>query len=249
MRVEGDVRVVGVFVSSPGDVVPERGRAQAVAAKLNRQYKGLVRFETVLWEEHFYKADQTFQSQIPEAVTCDIILSIFWTRIGTELPPGFPSMANGRPYPSGTAYELLSALEGAKRSGVPDVYVFRKTADVPLPTVDSERRRQVETQIDALEAFWAEWFKTDTGQLRQRSRASPAPMLSSNSLSCCCGNGSRPTDTSARGWLGHRRRARRFLAWQLSRPNRRLCSSAASGRPRTRAGAWSPQPTAALHFC
>jgi len=44
-------RVVKVFVSSPIDVAPERGRAQAVAAKLNREYEGRVRFEPVLWEE------------------------------------------------------------------------------------------------------------------------------------------------------------------------------------------------------
>ena len=86
-------------------------------------------FETVLWEEHFYTADKSFQPQIPEAVACDIVVSIFWTRIGTELPADFPRMANGEPYPSGTAYELLTALEASKAKGVPDVYVFRKTAD------------------------------------------------------------------------------------------------------------------------
>ena len=80
------MRVVRVFVSSPVDVAPERGRVQAVAAKLNRDYEGLVRFETVLWEEHFYKADRSFQPQIPEAVACDVLVSIFWTRVGTALP-------------------------------------------------------------------------------------------------------------------------------------------------------------------
>ena len=166
MRIENNVRVIGVFISSPGDVAPERGRAQAVTAKLNRQFEGLVRFENVLWEERFYKADQTFQSQIPDSITCDIVLSIFWTRIGTELPAGFPLMPNGRPYPSGTAYELLSAIESSKRSGTPDVYVFRKTADAALPTTDIERRRQAQIQLDALEALWAEWFKIETGQFK-----------------------------------------------------------------------------------
>src|SRR5215470_16022583 len=75
------VRKVTIFVSSPNDVAPERGRVQAVTVKLNREYEGLVRFETVLWEEHLYTADKSFQPQIPDAVASDIVVSIFWTLI------------------------------------------------------------------------------------------------------------------------------------------------------------------------
>jgi tetratricopeptide (TPR) repeat protein len=160
------VRKVTIFVSSPKDVAPERGRVQAVTAKLNREYAGLVQFETILWEEHFYTADKSFQPQIPEAVASDIVVSIFWTRIGTEPPAEFPCMANGKPYPSGTAYELLTALEASKAKGVPDVYVFRKTADATLPMADAERRRQAQTQLDALEAFWSEWFRSEKGEFK-----------------------------------------------------------------------------------
>ncbi len=81
MNIDANVRVVRVFVSSPIDVAAERGRVQAIAATLNREYQGLVSFETVLWEEHFYKADRSFQPQIAESVACDIVVSIFWTRI------------------------------------------------------------------------------------------------------------------------------------------------------------------------
>jgi eukaryotic-like serine/threonine-protein kinase len=159
-------RKVTIFVSSPKDVAPERGRVQAVTAKLNREYEGLVRFETVLWEEYFYTADKSFQPQIPQAVSSDIVVSIFWTRIGTELPADFPRMADGKPYPSGTAYELLTALEAAKGKGVPDVYVFRKIADATLPMADAERGRQARTQLDALEAFWNEWFRSEKGEFK-----------------------------------------------------------------------------------
>src|SRR5262245_48517252 len=159
------MRKVTIFVSSPKDVAPERGRVQAVTAKFNREYDGLVHFETVLWEEHFYTADKSFQPQIPEAIASDIVVSIFWTRIGTELPSDFPRMPNGKPYPSGTAYELLTALEGSKAKGVPDVYVFRKTADPTVP-MDTERRRQAQTQLDALEAFWNEWFRSEKGEFK-----------------------------------------------------------------------------------
>ena len=161
-----NVRVVRVFVSSPNDVAAERGRVQSVTANLNREYESLVRFETVLWEEYFYKADRSFQPQIVESVACDLVVSIFWTRIGTELPPDFQRLHDGRPYPSGTAYELLTALDASKSKGAPDVYVFRKTADAALPTTDAERRRQTQTQLDALEAFWGEWFKSGKGQFK-----------------------------------------------------------------------------------
>ncbi len=160
------VRIVKIFVSSPADVTPERGRVQAIVAKLNRELDGLIRLETVLWEEHFYKADRSFQPQIPDSVACDILISIFWTRVGTELPDDFPRMPGGRSYPSGTAYELLTALEASKAKGVPDVYVFRKTADAILPLADAERRRQAQTQIEALEAFWSEWFKSEQGHFK-----------------------------------------------------------------------------------
>jgi eukaryotic-like serine/threonine-protein kinase len=94
------------------------------------------------------------------------VVSIFWTRIGTELPADFSRMPNGKPYPSGTAYELLTALEASKAKGVPDVYVFRKTADAILPMADAERRRQAQTQVEALEAFWSEWFRSEKGDFK-----------------------------------------------------------------------------------
>ena len=166
MNVEIAIRSVKLFVSSPVDVAPERGRVQAVAAKLNRDYDGIVRFDTVLWEEHFYKADRSFQPQIKKPDACDILISIFWTRVGTELPADFARMPNGKPYPSGTAYELLTALEASKAKGLPDVYVFRKTADAALPTADPDRRRQAQVQLDALEAFWNEWFKSEQGHFK-----------------------------------------------------------------------------------
>ena len=162
----GAGRVIRIFVSSPGDVAPERRRVDAVAAKLNREYEGLVAFEPVLWEDGVYKADSTFQAQIPQAAAFDIVVSIFWTRIGTELPADFAHMPDGRPYLSGTVYELLTALEASKQKGVPDVYVFRKTADAALPTANAELRRQAEAHLDALEAFWSEWFKSEKGQFK-----------------------------------------------------------------------------------
>ena len=126
----------------------------------------LFEFETILWEEHFYKADSSFQPQIPEAVACDIVVSIFWTRIGTELPADFPRMANGQPYPSGTAYELLTALEASKGKGRAGCLCVPQ--DRRCGIADGRRRTPPpgETQLDALEAFWSEWFRIEKGQFK-----------------------------------------------------------------------------------
>ena len=161
-----NVREVKIFVSSPGDVMAERQRLERVTERLNTRLGGAVHLRCVRWEEKFYKAHDTFQAQIESAATCDIVVSIFWTRLGTELPPEFGEhLPDGRPYPSGTAYEVLTALEAAREKPMPDVYVFRKTQRPLYPDPDDETETQLfETQLKALRGFWEEWFRNRAGQ-------------------------------------------------------------------------------------
>src|SRR5580692_5230037 len=107
-------QVLRLFVSSPGDVIPERQRVDLVVERLNSEFEGLVRIETVRWETSYYSAHDTFQKQIPEAANCDVVVAIFRTRLGSKLPATFPTQPSGEPYPSGTAYEVLSAMEWRK---------------------------------------------------------------------------------------------------------------------------------------
>ena len=161
-------REVKIFVSSPGDVMPERQRLQRVVDRLNGRLGGTLKFRLVRWEEGFYKSHDTFQAQIEQASACDIVLSVFWTRLGTELPADFNErLPDGRPYPSGTAYEVLSALEAAREKALPDVYVFRKTQRPLYPDPENEAETQVfESQLKRLRAFWEEWFRNRSGQFR-----------------------------------------------------------------------------------
>lgn len=161
-----NVREVKIFVSSPGDVMAERQRLERVTERLNARLGGAVHLRCVRWEEKFYKAHDTFQAQIESAATCDIVVSIFWTRLGTELPPEFSEhLPDGRPYPSGTAYEVLTALEAAREKPMPDVYVFRKTQRPLYPDPDDEAETQLfESQLKALRGFWGEWFRNRAGQ-------------------------------------------------------------------------------------
>ena len=158
-------RQVRVFVSSPGDARFERSRLERVIERLNGEFQGVARLSAIRWETEFYKAHTTFQAQIPEAAQCDIVVAIFRARLGTELPPDFPRMANGEPYPSGTAYEVLSAIDAAKHGGFPNVYVFRYPQP-PSVQLDDPGRAEIEGQWQRLKEFFESWFRTQAGQFK-----------------------------------------------------------------------------------
>ena len=123
----------------------------------------MIEFTTFLWEEGVYTAhDGGFQEQIVEPSHCDVVIAIFWSRLGTPLPDSFTRrMPDGRAYGSGTAYELLSALETRRQNNhTPDVYVFRKDVIPTVPVNDRIAREEAERQWERLGDFFAEHFET-----------------------------------------------------------------------------------------
>ena len=160
------MREIKVFVSSPGDAQFERMRLERVVERLNGELNGAAILRTIRWETSFYQAHKTFQAQIPEATQCDIVIGILRHRLGTELPPGFPRMPNGEPYPSGTAYEVLTAIEARRTNEIPDIYVFRST-EPPIVRLDEPSAREVvERQWERLKRFFEIWFVSSDGQFK-----------------------------------------------------------------------------------
>lgn len=148
-------------------MLAERQRLQRVTERLSGRFGEAAQFRCIRWEEHFYKSHATFQEQIEQAAACDIVVSVFWTRLGTELPSDFGErLPDGRPYPSGTAYEVLTALEAARSKSLPDVYVFRKTQDPKYPINNEAEAQAFDTQRKRFSAFWEEWFRNKAGQFR-----------------------------------------------------------------------------------
>lgn len=162
-RARVGAKKIALFVSSPGDVAAEREAVDRVVKRLHAAFHSAVTIRTVRWEHDYYTADRTFQKQIEDPQTCDIVVCIFWSRIGSELPPDFEVMSDGRPYPSGTIYELLKAIEAKSKRGLPDVLVYRKTQDVATPVIDPKQRRLIQAELDAVHAFWTERFLTEQG--------------------------------------------------------------------------------------
>jgi len=159
-----DEKTLNLFVSSPGDVQSERERVDFVVARLNAEFAGRARIRTIRWETRYYSSHETFQTQIPEAAACDLVVAIFGARLGSPLPAQFPPMPTGEPYPSGTAYEVLSAIEARRHGeGVPDIYVFRRPR-APLVALDASDRAEVEAQWRRLTEFFEKWFRNRSGE-------------------------------------------------------------------------------------
>jgi eukaryotic-like serine/threonine-protein kinase len=74
-------------------------------------------------------------------------------------------MGDGEPYPSGTVYEVLSAVEAAKNHGFPDVYVFRYPHP-PTVQLDDPSRFEIEAQWERLKGFFGTWFRTTEGRYK-----------------------------------------------------------------------------------
>jgi tetratricopeptide (TPR) repeat protein len=160
MGMSGDqrIRTVRLFVSSPSDVQIERERIGIVVARLNEVFSDLVRIEALRWESRFYPSHGGFQDQIPPAAGSDLVVAIFWSRLGTPLPETFARMDTGERYPSGTAFEVLTAIEARKKGDRPDVYVFRKVAP------PAQAGAEATAQWKDLNGFFHRWFQAPDGQ-------------------------------------------------------------------------------------
>src|SRR4051812_39660733 len=162
-------RKITIFISSPTDVMAERQRARQVIDRMQSRFRDRADIPAVFFEEteKYYTADKSFQEQIPDAADADLVISIFWGRLGLELAPEtFGTMHDGRPYPGGAVYELTRAIEARRHKRLPDILVYRKIADTGISVTDPAQRRLMMAQLDALETFWEQWFVSREGHFR-----------------------------------------------------------------------------------
>ena len=122
------MRTLRVFISSPGDVAPERDLAQQVIEELRQDFAGRIGLRVVRWEYEPLVAGVDPQSQVSDLSNVDIVVTILWSRLGTPLIDSI-LRDDGTQYQSGTEYEFETAVSSFRSSGCPKILVYRKTAE------------------------------------------------------------------------------------------------------------------------
>ncbi|GGE48800.1 response regulator [Actibacterium pelagium] len=140
-------RQIKVFISSPGDVIPERQIAKMVLGRLNEEYAGRALLVPILWEEEPLLVTQTFQAQIHPPHETDIYLGVLWSRIGSPLPDTI-RREDGSLYESGTAFEFEDALAGHRTTGKPEMLLYLKTG---YPEISLENREEVLDRLEQID--------------------------------------------------------------------------------------------------
>jgi tetratricopeptide (TPR) repeat protein len=152
-----------VFISSPGDVLPERALAGQVIERLAREFSYFMDVDPVFWEREPLTADAPFQDNITPPHDTDAVVVIIWSRLGTELPPEQYQGAVSGQAVTGTEWEFEDALHAAQENGRPDLLLYVKRAPVSLPTDDREARKEQEAQLDLVENFMSRWVRDSSG--------------------------------------------------------------------------------------
>jgi formylglycine-generating enzyme required for sulfatase activity len=137
------VRIVTLFVASPGDVATERNHVADVAQALNRNTAAErdVQFRVLGWKTDVRPRvhEQGPQGLIDEDLPikqCDIVVGILWKRFGTPIPEMGGEM--------GTEHEIRTAIAAWRKSGKPEVVIcFNDAPYRPRDVSESKQATRV----------------------------------------------------------------------------------------------------------
>src|ERR1017187_3546331 len=148
------VRIITLFVASPGDAPTERKHVADVAAALNRNMAAErdVLFKVLGWKTDVRPRvhEQGPQGPIDEDLPieqCDIVIGILWKRFGTPIPE-----MGGE---TGTEHEIRAAIAAWRKSRKPEVVIcFNDAPYRPKDVAESKQATRVlefREQIPGLE--------------------------------------------------------------------------------------------------
>ncbi|MBC7979034.1 MAG: hypothetical protein H7Y36_00555 [Armatimonadetes bacterium] len=168
------MRIIQIFVSSPGDVSAERQIAGRIIGRLQGKYWSFVRLDDVFWEEQPVRSTDHYQAELVNPAECEIVLGILGSRLGSPLPAKFLKQSGER-YQSGTEWELEAAFDGYERSlavtgdrflAKPDILIYR-CRKPRLPEPDPESEKKASEQEALLNAYITRQYYNEDGTIRR----------------------------------------------------------------------------------
>jgi hypothetical protein len=175
------VRHLRIFLSSPGDVPAERKIALEVISQLQYEphLRGRLFLEPVAWDNPgagtvmraTISPQEAIDQGLPQPADCDIVIVIFWARMGTPLRDPPYHKANGEPYYSGAEWEYENAMgvarlnkcdEDTSDKARPEVVVYRRMQKPSLDPDAPDFEEKLE-QYKRLKRFFAQFRDPGTG--------------------------------------------------------------------------------------
>lgn len=140
-----------VFLASPGDVGEERAAVREFLQNVlphQALLHGRMTFELVSWDDPHHGTTMPAHLTPQQAVTrfhgepasCQIVLVILWSRMGTHLDVSRESKPDGTPFLSGTEWEYLNAFDASPR---PEILVYRRMDPAPGDLDDPDLNEKV----------------------------------------------------------------------------------------------------------
>lgn len=136
-----DIRLIKVFLASPGDVAREGDLVRETLDSINRTFgeKEGVRFEVKNWKTDSYPAygsdgQNLLNDQIADMSQYDLFVGIMWNRFGSPTPRAG----------SGTEEEFLRAVESFEANGNPQImFYFNQAPSNPTSIKDAAQKMKV----------------------------------------------------------------------------------------------------------
>src|SRR5579871_3484684 len=158
--VDNQKQPIIIFISSPSDLYTERAALKRMFENLNSDpiYQGRYHFHPFLWEATIKEEDlhgmdwqqyiNLFGQNLSQA---HLVIGMLWSRLGVELK-NFINPITGRPFRSGTEYELFTAFDALQQHGLPQLLFYRCNRPITFPqehaVVTLEREHQLQLARD-----------------------------------------------------------------------------------------------------
>jgi hypothetical protein len=168
-------RHIRIFLSSPGDVAEERAIAREIIEQLpyDPMLRDKLTIDLVAWDKPGagtpmlanMTPQEAINSGLPKPSGCNIVVVIFWARMGTPLPHPDYKKPDGSPYLSGTEWEYLNAIAAAEDTGKPLVVIYRRSEKILLDPDDPDFDNKL-TQKRRVDGFFKS-FRDEDGAIRR----------------------------------------------------------------------------------